>query len=68
MALKTNPCYKCSNREVGCHAKCEKYISWIKEREESIKDYRQHLSDTNLLYGYITANKTRNLKKKHVEK
>lgn len=22
------PCYRCSEREVGCHSKCEKYRSW----------------------------------------
>lgn len=23
-----SPCYKCENREPGCHAKCEVYINW----------------------------------------
>ena len=31
------PCYKCESRYPGCHAKCEKYISWSKEHE-IIKD------------------------------
>jgi len=28
------PCYKCEDREVGCHGKCEKYISFRNEMEE----------------------------------
>lgn len=27
-----NPCYKCAEREVGCHSKCEKYKAWAKEK------------------------------------
>ena len=26
--MKTNPCYQCTEREVGCHSKCEAYITW----------------------------------------
>lgn len=34
--LKTNiknPCYKCEDREIGCHSTCEKYNEWKKEHE-----------------------------------
>lgn len=31
----TNPCYKCTDREPGCHSVCEKYIEWKAE-------YQQH--------------------------
>lgn len=30
-------CYKCKERELGCHSKCEKYISEI-ERAKAIKE------------------------------
>jgi hypothetical protein len=37
-----NPCYDCQDREVGCHARCEKYIAWADERnrqnEEKMKE------------------------------
>lgn len=26
------PCYKCEAREIGCHGKCEAYISWTRNR------------------------------------
>ena len=32
--LSNNPCYKCAERKVGCHGKCEKYQEWNKKREE----------------------------------
>ena len=31
--LSNNPCYKCAERKVGCHGKCEKYQEWNKKRE-----------------------------------
>lgn len=32
---ETNPCYKCPDRQVGCHGKCEKYQSWNSEHTEA---------------------------------
>ena len=32
-----NPCYKCADREVGCHSKCDKYKAWAKE-EYALKE------------------------------
>lgn len=28
VSLSDNPCKDCTNRNVGCHGKCDKYISW----------------------------------------
>lgn len=28
-----NACMNCPDREVGCHSKCEKYLSWKAERD-----------------------------------
>lgn len=28
------PCKDCEDREVGCHAGCEKYLAYKKEREK----------------------------------
>ena len=33
MSNQKNPCYKCQEREAGCHSKCEKYQSWKLERD-----------------------------------
>lgn len=29
------PCKNCELREVGCHSKCNAYISWAKEHGEA---------------------------------
>lgn len=31
--MRQSPCYKCQDRYVGCHAKCERYIEWSAARE-----------------------------------
>jgi len=44
-----NPCYKCEDRVVGCHAECEKYISYRKEQDiygRAITEGRKKLSVT----------------------
>lgn len=29
--IMTCPCKGCTNREIGCHSKCSKYIEWKAE-------------------------------------
>ena len=29
------PCYNCTNRELGCHGKCEKYLTFKQKKSES---------------------------------
>lgn len=26
--MSNTPCFKCVEREAGCHSKCQKYITW----------------------------------------
>ena len=28
------PCRDCKDRAVGCHAKCERYMEWLRIRQE----------------------------------
>lgn len=37
MLDKKCPCYKCEERNIGCHADCSKYIEYCKNCKE-IKD------------------------------
>ena len=30
-----NPCKNCSERQLGCHGKCEKYAAWKTERDKA---------------------------------
>ena len=44
--LKNNPCYKCTERKVGCHTKCDKYkefkekLSELRDKERVFRTYR----------------------------
>lgn len=59
------PCKDCGSREIGCHAKCEKYLAFAEEREainheknilmkttEFSKSYRKNLA-------YLSAKRSR---------
>ena len=39
--LNDSPCLHCTDREPGCHGKCEKYAKWlepiVKAREERLR-------------------------------
>lgn len=35
MATINNPCYKCTERASGCHAKCNKYAEWKEKKNEA---------------------------------
>lgn len=68
MAREANPCYACTERRVGCHSECEKYIGWRarydteKKKENKARDaeYRAH--------GYMVevAERKRRNHKKHI--
>lgn len=49
----TPPCKDCTDRQVGCHGKCEKYIKWKKENIKSQIEY------TNALKGERAAEDVR---------
>lgn len=34
MASIQSPCLNCSDRKVGCHSKCDKYLKFVKEKDE----------------------------------
>jgi hypothetical protein len=40
------PCRGCDDRHTGCHAECEKYLSWSNERREAReRDYASRIAD-----------------------
>ncbi|WP_154440389.1 hypothetical protein [Tissierella pigra] len=41
-----NPCYKCSNREIGCHSNCNWYLAF---KEKSLELSNNKKSDNE--YG-----------------
>lgn len=39
-----NPCYKCEDRETGCHAKCPRgiaYETWWAQEKQRVRDVRK---------------------------
>lgn len=61
MQRPTSPCHHCSDRVVGCHGKCEKYIAFRKEREEYLKFVHEQKNfldaDALLIKGAIRMRK-----------
>lgn len=60
-------CYKCSDRVVGCHSKCERYIAYRKDIDEYNDKVRNELSGEmaytayrNALYHKLTNKKQYN--------
>ena len=45
-------CYKCGDRQVGCHANCEKYQAECKQNEEHKKTVRQNREVFNFNYKW----------------
>lgn len=35
------PCKNCSDRKLGCHGDCEKYINWHVEHVEHLQEIRR---------------------------
>jgi hypothetical protein len=60
---KKPPCKDCTEREVGCHSKCQRFIEW-KKREDLLKEEKREvgraLSDIiDYKRKVITKNKKR---------
>ena len=55
------PCYKCENREAGCHSTCKLYIEWKKytsvKYEEGRLDKRRDVAFMNYKVERITKKK-----------
>ena len=41
-----SPCYKCPDREIGCHGRCEKYIAFADWSESQRKERKTALDAT----------------------
>lgn len=56
-----NPCWKCTERNIGCHAVCKRYLDWQKEH---IAENRARRDSEALDYtGYVVESTTRRKKK-----
>lgn len=55
--IETAPCKDCPDREVGCHSKCARYLSW-KEQNEATKRVKALEREANS-YMYDSIKKVR---------
>ena len=65
MLKADNPCYKCLERHIVCHAKCEKYKDWAKKLED---DKRKVMNERNAeldVIGHIVDTIKSNKKRNH---
>ena len=51
------PCKDCSNRELGCHSTCEKYIQYQKDNIAESQVRRYFLKNHNEHLGYLRDQK-----------
>lgn len=40
-----NSCYGCTERTVGCHSICEKYINWKNDKNSANARRRKHINE-----------------------
>ena len=62
------PCTDCNDRQVGCHAKCPKYIGWRSEsmqRKNAINDHARKIADVES-YEVIQRQKVKRTKGREV--
>lgn len=71
MTRDDNPCYKCADRSVGCHANCEDYAVWKildgLERKYNEKLNNQHNKPTLLDKRQSNYRKQKSYKKRKGE-
>lgn len=58
------PCNKCPDRHAGCHAECEKYAAFAKEREAERQIEFQKRSVEARLDGYAIEQAIKSRKRK----
>lgn len=65
-----SPCKGCTERYVGCHSECEKYITYVDGRKEQYKKNKERIEQDQLLYDIeqnSMKNGMRNLRSKYTK-
>lgn len=52
-----SPCKDCSNRELGCHSTCKRYIQFQENTQAETKARRDFLKVHNEHVGFLTEQK-----------
>lgn len=66
MSKKSQPCYGCSQRKVGCHGDCDKpeYLAWREELEARKEAIRKRNHEHSLQMEHVDKFRTK-FKRRH---
>lgn len=56
--MSKSPCKDCKDRELGCHAKCDKYIAFKMDSEKEKEERRVYIEN-----HYNTMQKRKNIRR-----
>lgn len=59
-----SPCYKCENRNSGCHADCEMYAEYVEKKEKLSKEVRNKIDKEILVCKNIIKAKEKAIKQR----
>ena len=50
---KINVCYKCTDRKMGCHGSCQKYLDEKKAMDEMLENYKKSKHGAKVADDYV---------------
>lgn len=45
-------CYKCKDRVIGCHSKCNRYKEWRIQKDKELQEIRRQKDLESQIQGY----------------
>ena len=63
--ISNDPCYKCEEREIGCHSECGRYGKWVEEIHRMNKLISKERNLDALATGHVVSTIRRNKKRKN---
>lgn len=58
-------CYKCQDREIGCHATCERYITQAEQHQKELDEMRRQREAYNAQMDRMIDGSMRMIKRRH---
>lgn len=52
--LKKPPCLDCTERHQSCHSQCERYLTYVKEKDAQKKNIEKQKYDNDQFMSVIT--------------
>lgn len=67
MTQKSNPCFNCSERKVGCHAQCERYQAKRSDHEKRKAALREKNALDAIVYQMNSDSAKKRKKKRNLK-